>query len=104
MAVSFALESRPNKAGEFPIRVSVSIHQVRMQTTSGYCISKDKWVDALTDKDRKNREQKQHHYVIPATVNSKSQRGRISMLPSRKSKLTLTNTSKALTQSLLRMI
>ena len=75
MAVSFALESRPNKAGEFPIRVSVSIHQVRMQTTSGYCISKDKWVDALTDKDRKNREQKQHHYVIPATVNSKGQRG-----------------------------
>ena len=56
MAVSFALESRPNKAGEFPIRVSVSIHQVRMQTTSGYCISKDKWVDALTDKDRKNRD------------------------------------------------
>lgn len=31
MAVSFALESRPNKAGEFPIRASISIRQVRVQ-------------------------------------------------------------------------
>lgn len=31
MAVSFALESRINKAGEFPIRASISIRQVRVQ-------------------------------------------------------------------------
>ena len=31
MAVSFALESRPKKAGEFPIRASISIRQVRVQ-------------------------------------------------------------------------
>ena len=75
MAVSFALESRPNKAGEFPIRISISIRQVRVQSTSGFSVPRDKWVDAIEDENKKKREQKAHHYVIPTCVTSKGFKG-----------------------------
>ena len=39
----FNLDTHPNKAGEYPIRVSVRSKGKRFQTTIGYSISPDKW-------------------------------------------------------------
>lgn len=75
MAVIFMLDSRPNKHGEHPIRVSICIKGVRVQTSFGYSISKDKWVAALEDPIRKAKETKALHYIIPNTVNSNGVKG-----------------------------
>lgn len=43
MAVNFYLFPRPDKNGEHPIRVSISIKGVRLISTAGYNIGADKW-------------------------------------------------------------
>lgn len=43
MAVNFYLEKRTNKAGDAPIRVSISICGVRLVTSTGYSINPSKW-------------------------------------------------------------
>ena len=70
MAVQFMLDARPNKHGEHPIRVSICVRGVRLLTSIGYSVPKDKWVAALTDPARKAKETKCLHYVIPNSVNS----------------------------------
>ena len=64
------LDARPNKHGEHPIRVSICVRGVRLLTSIGYSVPKDKWVAALTDPVRKAKETKCLHYVIPNSVNS----------------------------------
>ncbi len=75
MAVTFMLDSRPNKHGEHPIRVSISVKGVRIQTSFGYSVAKDKWVPMLADPVRKAKETKALHYIIPNTVNSSGVKG-----------------------------
>ncbi len=70
MAVQFMLDARPNKHGEHPIRVSICVRGVRLLTSIGYSVPKDKWVATLTDPVRKAKETKCLHYVIPNSVNS----------------------------------
>ena len=43
MKVQFMLYKTTNKAGEKPIRVSISTQGVRYITTIGYCVKEDKW-------------------------------------------------------------
>ena len=43
MKVAYMLYKVPNKAGEKPIRVSISTQGVRYITTIGYCVKEDKW-------------------------------------------------------------
>ena len=43
MAVNFYLEKRTDKAGDAPIRVSISICGVRLVTSTGYSINPTKW-------------------------------------------------------------
>ena len=69
------LDARPNKAGEHPIRVSICIRRVRLQTSIGFSVAKDKWVAAMPDSPRKEKEVKSMHYVIPNTVNSVGMKG-----------------------------
>lgn len=69
------LDSRPNKHGEHPIRVSISVKGVRIQTSFGYSVAKDKWVPALADPVRKAKETKALHYIIPNTANSSGVKG-----------------------------
>ena len=69
------LDSRPNKHGEHPIRVSISVKGVRIQTSFGYSVAKDKWVPMLADPARKAKETKALHYIIPNTVNSSGVKG-----------------------------
>ncbi len=64
------LDARPNKHGEHPIRVSICVRGVRLLTSIGYSVPKDKWVATLTDPVRKAKETKCLHYVIPNSVNS----------------------------------
>ena len=69
------LDSRPNKHGEHPIRVSISVKGVRIQTSFGHSVAKDKWVPMLADPARKAKETKALHYIIPNTVNSSGVKG-----------------------------
>ena len=43
MAVKFYLEKRPDKSGDNPIRVSISINGNRFVSSTGFSISPDKW-------------------------------------------------------------
>ena len=52
MKVAFMLYKTTNKAGEKPIRVSISMRGERYITTLGYCIAEDKW-----DKEHKRVKQ-----------------------------------------------
>ena len=69
MAVTFMLEARSNKCGEHPIRFSICIRRVRLQTSIGFSIAKDKWVAALPDSPRKEKETKDDHAAELAVCN-----------------------------------
>ena len=43
MAVSFYLDNRPNKNGDHPIRVSISINGNRYVTSTGFSVNAEKW-------------------------------------------------------------
>jgi hypothetical protein len=43
MAVNFYLNSRGDKHGDFPIRVSIAIGGIRLLTSVGYSINPAKW-------------------------------------------------------------
>ena len=43
MAIRFYLDNRPNKAGEHPIRVSVSMKGTKLLSTIGHSVSPDAW-------------------------------------------------------------
>lgn len=53
MAVRFYLDNRPDKTGDHPIRVSISIAGERLLTTTGFNIHPDKWTG---DKPKKKSE------------------------------------------------
>ena len=43
MAVNFYLDNRPNKNGDYPIRVSISINGNRYVTSTGFSVNAEKW-------------------------------------------------------------
>ena len=43
MAVNFYLDKRPNKNGDYPIRVSISINGNRYVTSTGFSANAEKW-------------------------------------------------------------
>lgn len=43
MAISFYLSNKPDKKGDYPIRVSISVKGTRLLSTAGYSISPEKW-------------------------------------------------------------
>ena len=43
MPVKFYLDNRPNKKGDFPIKVSIVIEKERLLTSAGFSISPEKW-------------------------------------------------------------
>lgn len=45
MPVKFYLESRPNKANEHTIRVSICVKSVKYISTIGYSVDAAKWQD-----------------------------------------------------------
>lgn len=44
MPVNYYLAPKPNKAGEFPIRVSIVVRKVRYLTTIGFSVAGDAWL------------------------------------------------------------
>lgn len=52
MAIRFYLDNRPNKAGEHPIRVSISIRGVKLISTIGCNVDPGKWADGQVEKGR----------------------------------------------------
>lgn len=51
MAVKFYLEKRPDKSGDNPIRVSISINGNRFVSSTGFSISPDKWTGIVQGKE-----------------------------------------------------
>lgn len=43
MAVTFSLDSRPNKHGEYPIRAALSIRGTVLVSTIGHSVTPDVW-------------------------------------------------------------
>ena len=75
MPVKFYLSPQANKAGEFPIRVSISVNGVRYLTTVEYSVAKDAWVANLSDDDRRKNKEKSE--VVAKYVNSKGISGKV---------------------------
>lgn len=71
MATKFYLDPRPDKSGEHPIRVSVSIRGTRLISTAGYNIGRDKWnEDTQRVKKGYSNEKKVSWNVINARLKS----------------------------------
>lgn len=66
MAVRFYLDNRPDKNGDHPIRVSISLEGNRLLTTTGFNISPEKWTG---DEPKKKSEEPQR--VKQGCYNSK---------------------------------
>ena len=75
MPVKFYLAPDANKAGEFPIRVSISINSTRYLTTAEYRVAKDAWVANLPDDDKRKKKEKSE--VLTRYVNSKGISGSV---------------------------
>ena len=75
MPVKFYLSPQANKAGEFPIRVSISVNGIRYLTTVEYSVAKDAWVANLSDDDK--RKDKEKSEVVAKYVNSKGISGKV---------------------------
>jgi len=69
MPVKFYLSPQANKAGEYPIRVSISVNGARYLTTAEYKVAESAWVDKLPDDDP--RKEKEKDYVVGKYTNSK---------------------------------
>ncbi len=69
MPVKFYLSPQANKAGEYPIRVSISVNGARYLTTAEYKVAGSAWVDKLPDDDP--RKEKEKDYVVGKYTNSK---------------------------------
>lgn len=67
MPVNFSLASRPDKNGEYPIRVSIIVRKLRYQTSIGFNVSSEAWLP-LASKDTNKKISK---YVKSKYVNSK---------------------------------
>lgn len=66
MAVRFYLDSRADKAGDHPIRVSISLNGSRLLTTTGFNISPEKWTG-----DNPKRRSEESQRVKQGCFNSK---------------------------------
>lgn len=61
MPVKFYLESRPNKANEHPIRVSICIKSVKYISTIGYSVDAANWQnERATGNKYSNKKNKSH--------------------------------------------
>ena len=54
MAVKFYPDNRPDKNGDNPIRVSISINEKRFVTSTGFSINNNKWNDGKVKNGRTN--------------------------------------------------
>lgn len=52
MAVTFSLDSRPNKHGEFPIRAVISIRGTVLVSTIGHSVNPDVWGNGRVSKTK----------------------------------------------------
>lgn len=69
MATKFYLENRPNKQGEYPIRVGISMNRKRFLTSVGYSISNDRWDDKTKRAKRGNNAKGISHTTINKRLN-----------------------------------
>ena len=69
MPVKFYLSPQANKAGEYPIRVSISVNGTRYLTTAEYKVAESAWVEKLPDGDK--RKEKEQDPVVSKYKNSK---------------------------------
>ena len=75
MPVKFYLSPQANKAGEFPIRVSISVNGTRYLTTAEYKVAGDAWVANLPNDDK--RKEKLKVDVVPTYINKKGISGKV---------------------------
>lgn len=75
MPVKFYLSPQANKAGEFPIRVSIMVNGTRYMTTAEYKVAGDAWVDNLPADDKRRKKEKGE--VLSLYTNSKGISGKI---------------------------
>lgn len=75
MPVKFYLSPQANKAGEFPIRVSISVNGTRYLTTAEYKVAWDAWVANLPNEDK--RKDKEKAEVLSRYTNKKGISGKI---------------------------
>ena len=64
MPVQFYLFTRPDKQGDHPINVSISLFGERLCTSVGYAIAPDKW-DDKTQRVKKNAKKKKVSTTVP---------------------------------------
>lgn len=75
MPVKFYLSPQANKAGEFPIRVSISVNGTRYLTTAEYKVAWDAWVANLPNEDK--RKDKEKAEVLSRYTNKKGISGKV---------------------------
>ena len=67
MPVKYSLASKPDKSGDYPIRVSIVVKKVRYQTSIGFNVASDAWLPAVN----KDTNKKISKYVKSKYANSK---------------------------------
>lgn len=75
MPVKFYLSPQANKAGEFPIRVSIMVNGTRYLTTAEYKVAGDEWVDNWAPDDKRRKKEKGE--VRSLYVNTKGISGKV---------------------------
>ena len=75
MPVKFYLSPQANKAGEFPIRVSISVKGTRYLTTAEYKVAGEAWVENLPKEDK--RRDKERAEVLSRYTNTKGISGKV---------------------------
>lgn len=70
MAVRFYLDNRPNKSGDHPIRVGISLNNDRLLTSTGFSIAPEKWdIDNQRVKQGCSNAKKETYTVINKRLN-----------------------------------
>lgn len=67
MPVKYSLASKPDKSGDYPIRVSIVVRKVRYQTSVGFNVASDAWLLAAN----KDTNKKITKYIKGKYVNTK---------------------------------
>ena len=66
MSVNYYLAPKANKAGEFPIRVSINIKKTRYLTTIGFNVAAEAWVDNIPNPSKKDK----NNFVVSKYTNN----------------------------------
>lgn len=67
MPVKYSLSSKPDKSGDFPIRVSIVVKKVRYQTSIGFNVASDAWLPVVN----KDTNKKLYRYIKSKYSNAK---------------------------------